>query len=40
MSDAIVAAGFSSGTYRFGQQTIEVRDNKAYVAGTDTLCGR
>lgn len=31
--------GLEEGTHRIGQYSIEVRDHKAYVAGTNTLCG-
>ena len=34
VTDAIVAMGFKDGRYKFGQQTIEVRGEKAYVADT------
>lgn len=39
VSDAISAAGLESGTHRIGLQEIEIRDNKAMIAGTQTLCG-
>lgn len=39
VTDAIVAMGFKDGRYKFGQQTIEVRGEKAYVADTQTLTG-
>lgn len=39
VTDAILAMGFKDGRYRFGQQEIEVRGDKAYVADTDTLTG-
>lgn len=39
VTDAILAMGFQDGRYRFGQQEIEVRGDKAFVAGTDTLTG-
>jgi N-acetylglucosamine-6-phosphate deacetylase len=39
VSDAISAAGLPSGKHKFGVQEIEITGNKAYIAGTDTLCG-
>lgn len=39
VTDAISALGLDPGTYRLGQYSIEVRDGKAYVSGTNTLCG-
>jgi len=39
VTDAILAMGFKDGRYRFGQQEIEVKGDKAYVADTDTLTG-
>ncbi|XP_067948216.1 N-acetylglucosamine-6-phosphate deacetylase-like isoform X2 [Watersipora subatra] len=39
VSDSMCAAGLSPGTYHFGQQTIDVKEKKAYVAGTETLAG-
>jgi len=39
VTDAILAMGFQDGRYRFGQQEIEVRGDKAFVAETDTLTG-
>ncbi|CAG9798889.1 unnamed protein product [Chironomus riparius] len=39
VTDAISAMGLEEGTHRIGQYSIEVRDHKAYVAGTNTLCG-
>jgi len=39
VTDAILAMGFKDGKYRFGQQEIEVRGDKAYVADTNTLTG-
>ena len=39
VSDAISACGLESGIHMIGMQTVEIKDNKAYVAGTDTLCG-
>ena len=34
VTDAILAMGFKDGRYKFGQQTIDVRGDKAYVADT------
>lgn len=39
VTDAISALGLDPGTYRLGQYSIEVRDGKAFVSGTNTLCG-
>lgn len=39
VSDAISAMGLEDGRHRIGQLEIEVRDRRAYVAGTNTLCG-
>lgn len=39
VTDAISALGLDPGTYRLGQYSIEVRDAKAYISGTNTLCG-
>lgn len=39
VTDAISAMGLEEGTHRIGQYNIEVRDHKAYIAGTTTLCG-
>jgi N-acetylglucosamine-6-phosphate deacetylase len=39
VTDAISAMGLEEGMHRIGQYTIEVRDHKAYIAGTTTLCG-
>ena len=39
VSDAISAAGLESGTHKIGVQEIEIKDNKAFIAGTETLCG-
>ena len=35
VTDAVSAMGFKDGRYQFGQQTIEVRGDKAYVADTN-----
>lgn len=39
VSDAISAMGLEDGTYALGQQQIEVRGDRAVIAGTQTLCG-
>jgi N-acetylglucosamine-6-phosphate deacetylase len=39
VTDAISAMGLEEGMHRIGQYSIEVRDHKAYIAGTTTLCG-
>lgn len=39
MSDAISALGLAEGRHYIGQMSIDVRNGKAFVAGTDTLCG-
>lgn len=39
VTDAISAMGLEEGTHRIGQYSIEVRDQKAFIAGTNTLCG-
>lgn len=39
VTDAISAMGLEEGMHRIGQYSIEVRDHKAYIAGTMTLCG-
>lgn len=38
-TDAISAMGLSDGMHRIGQFNIEVRNHKAFIAGTNTLCG-
>ena len=39
VTDAICAMGLNDGTYRLGSKTIEVRGERATIAGTETLCG-
>lgn len=39
VTDAISAMGLEEGRHHIGQFNIEIRDRKAYIAGTDTLCG-
>ena len=40
MTDAINAMGLPIGTYSLGSQSVEVRNNGGFIAGTNTLCGR
>ncbi|CAH1777384.1 unnamed protein product [Owenia fusiformis] len=39
ITDAIPALGLEKGTHRIGQQVMEIKNNKAVIAGTDILCG-
>jgi len=39
VTDAISAMGLEEGMHRIGQYNIEIRDHKAFIAGTNTLCG-
>lgn len=39
MTDAISAQGLQAGQHKIGQLDIEVKDDKAFIAGTSTLCG-
>lgn len=39
VTDAISGMGLAEGKHTIGQFEIEVRENKAFVAGTNTLCG-
>lgn len=39
VTDAISAMGLAEGMHRIGQYSIEVRDHRAFIAGTNTLCG-
>lgn len=39
VTDAISAMGLEEGTHHIGQLAIEVREGKAFVSGTSTLCG-
>ncbi|ERL85553.1 hypothetical protein D910_02972, partial [Dendroctonus ponderosae] len=39
VTDAISALGLQAGQHKIGQLDIEVKDNKAFIAGTSTLCG-
>jgi N-acetylglucosamine-6-phosphate deacetylase len=39
VTDAISAMGLEEGIHRIGQLSMEVRNRKAFVANTNTLCG-
>ncbi len=39
VTDAVTGLGLEDGKYTLGEQPIEVRQEKAFVAGTNTLCG-
>ncbi|XP_055370880.1 N-acetylglucosamine-6-phosphate deacetylase [Condylostylus longicornis] len=39
VTDAISAMGLEEGIHHIGQLDLEVRNGKAYIAGTSTLCG-
>ncbi|XP_017480939.1 PREDICTED: N-acetylglucosamine-6-phosphate deacetylase isoform X2 [Rhagoletis zephyria] len=39
VTDAIAALGLGEGKHPLGQLEMEVRDGKAFIAGTNTLCG-
>lgn len=39
VTDAISALGLEEGMHQLGQFKIEIRMGRAYIAGTDTLCG-
>ena len=40
VTDAISAMGLPSGVHHLGSQCVELKNNRAVLAGTDTLCGR
>ncbi len=40
VTDAVPAMGLPMGTHHMGSQTVEVREMGAFIAGTNTLCGR
>jgi len=40
VTDAISAMGLPSGVHHLGAQCVELKNNRAVLAGTDTLCGR
>ncbi|XP_043529457.1 N-acetylglucosamine-6-phosphate deacetylase [Frieseomelitta varia] len=39
VTDALSALGLQEGVYQLGQLKIEMRSGRAYIAGTNTLCG-
>lgn len=39
VTDAISALGLEEGIHHLGQLNLEVKQGKAFIAGTDTLCG-
>ncbi|XP_003703368.1 N-acetylglucosamine-6-phosphate deacetylase [Megachile rotundata] len=39
VTDALSALGLEEGVHQLGQFKIEMRSGRAYIAGTDTLCG-
>ncbi|XP_017885278.2 N-acetylglucosamine-6-phosphate deacetylase-like, partial [Ceratina calcarata] len=39
VTDALSALGLEEGVHQLGQLRIEMRMGRAYIAGTDTLCG-
>ncbi|CAL7945316.1 unnamed protein product [Xylocopa violacea] len=39
VTDAVSALGLEEGVHQLGQYKIEMRRGRAYIAGTDTLCG-
>ncbi|XP_053599576.1 N-acetylglucosamine-6-phosphate deacetylase isoform X1 [Plodia interpunctella] len=39
VSDAVAALGLADGRYRIGPQAVTVLDGRAYISGTDVLCG-
>lgn len=39
VTDAISAAGLEEGNHRIGDLEINIRNNCAYILGTNTLCG-
>lgn len=40
MTDAVALLGFEEGTHKLGDMTIEIKDRKALIAGTNTITGR
>ena len=40
VTDAVPAMGLQAGTHTIGQQKVDVTENGAFIAGTNTLCGR
>jgi len=39
VTDAMEAMGLPEGSYQLGAMTVEIKDNMAHIAGTDTLAG-
>jgi N-acetylglucosamine-6-phosphate deacetylase len=39
VTDAMLAMGLEDGAYRFGEISVEIKDQMAHVAGTNTLAG-
>ncbi|XP_026467904.1 N-acetylglucosamine-6-phosphate deacetylase isoform X1 [Ctenocephalides felis] len=39
VTDAISALGLHEGTHNIGQLSVQITGSRAYIAGTDTLCG-
>lgn len=39
VSDGTSATGLQSGIHKVGKEIIEIKDNRAFLAGTNTLCG-
>lgn len=39
VSDGTSATGLQTGIHKVGKEIIEIKDNRAFLAGTDTLCG-
>uniref|UniRef100_A0A1B6JIX3 N-acetylglucosamine-6-phosphate deacetylase n=1 Tax=Homalodisca liturata TaxID=320908 RepID=A0A1B6JIX3_9HEMI len=39
VTDAISALGLPEGTHHLGELSVEVKNGKAFIAGTSTLCG-
>lgn len=39
VTDAISALGLPEGTHHLGELSVEVKEGKAFIAGTSTLCG-
>lgn len=39
-TDAIQAMGLQQGKYTLGSMVVEIKGNRAYIDGTDTLAGR
>lgn len=39
VTDAISAMGLPAGTHHLGNQVIDIKDDRACISGTNTLCG-